>query len=110
MYFTDRGLDELEDLRADDEVAVEWLVARMREFIDLHPEYEAAVDRLAGVEPIDVLGEELLDPLRVDGRGAVDSRLAAPVGDVGGDGARERRRQLLARRGQASGPRLARPE
>ena len=47
MYFTDRGLDELEDARADDEVAVEWLVARMREFIDLHPEYEAAVDRLA---------------------------------------------------------------
>ncbi len=47
MYFTDRGLDELEDLRPDDEVAVEWLVARMREFIDLHPEYEAAIDRLA---------------------------------------------------------------
>ena len=47
MYFTDRGLDELEDARADDDVAVEWLVARMREFIDLHPEYEVAVDRLA---------------------------------------------------------------
>jgi hypothetical protein len=47
VYFTDRGLDELEDARADDDVAVEWLVARMREFIDLHPEYEAAVDRLA---------------------------------------------------------------
>jgi hypothetical protein len=47
VYFTDRGLDELEDLRADDQVALEWLVARMREFIDLHPEYEAAIDRLA---------------------------------------------------------------
>jgi hypothetical protein len=47
VYYTDRGLDELEDARPDDEVAVEWLVARMREFIDLHPEFEAAVDRLA---------------------------------------------------------------
>ena len=47
MYFTDRGLDELEDARADQDVAVDWLVTRMREFIDLHPEYEAAVDRLA---------------------------------------------------------------
>ena len=47
MYFTDRGLDELEDARADEDVAVDWLVARMREFIDLHPEHEAAVDRLA---------------------------------------------------------------
>ena len=47
MYFTDRGLDELEDARADEDVAVDWLVARMREFIDLNPEYEAAVDRLA---------------------------------------------------------------
>jgi hypothetical protein len=47
VYFTDRGLEELEDARADDEVAVEWLVAQMREFVDLHPEYEAAVDRLA---------------------------------------------------------------
>ena len=47
MYFTDRGLDELEDARADGEIVVEWLVDRMREFIDLHPEHEVAIDRFA---------------------------------------------------------------
>lgn len=47
MYFTDRGLDELEDARGDEQVVVAWLVERMREFIDLHPEHEVAVDRLA---------------------------------------------------------------
>ena len=47
MYFTDRGLDELEDARGDEQVVVAWLVERMREFIDLNPEHEVAVDRLA---------------------------------------------------------------
>ncbi len=47
MYFTDRGLDELDDTRGDEQVSIAWLVERMREFIDLNPEYEAAVDRLA---------------------------------------------------------------
>jgi len=47
VYFTDRGLDELDDTRGDEQVSIAWLVERMREFIDLNPEYEAAVDRLA---------------------------------------------------------------
>lgn len=47
MYFTDRGLDELEDARGDDQVVIAWLVERMREFIDLNPEHEVAIDRLA---------------------------------------------------------------
>lgn len=47
MYFTDRGLDELEDARGDEQVVIAWLVERMREFIDLNPEHEVAVDRLA---------------------------------------------------------------
>lgn len=47
MYFTDRGLDELEDARGDEQVVIAWLVERMREFIDLHPEHEVAIDRLA---------------------------------------------------------------
>lgn len=65
MYFTDRGLDELEDARADDEVVVEWLVDRMREFIDLHPEHEVAIDRFASYlarvddEADDVTGDPL---------------------------------------------------
>jgi hypothetical protein len=47
VYFTDRGLDELDDARGDEHVSMAWLVERMREFIDLNPEYEAAVDRMA---------------------------------------------------------------
>ena len=47
MYFTDRGVEELADRRGDDEVTLGWLAERLREFVDLHPEYEAPVDRLA---------------------------------------------------------------
>jgi hypothetical protein len=47
VYFTDRGLDELEDARGDERVAIVWLVDRMREFIDLNPEHEVTVDRFA---------------------------------------------------------------
>ncbi len=45
MYFTDRGLDELEAARGDEQVGIAWLVEQMRAFVDAHPEHEAAVDR-----------------------------------------------------------------
>jgi len=48
VYFTDRGLEELEDARGDEQVSLAWLAERMRQFVDLHPEHEAAIDRLAG--------------------------------------------------------------
>jgi hypothetical protein len=48
MYFTDKGIEELEDQRGGDEVSLGWLADRLREFVDLNPEFEAAVDRLAG--------------------------------------------------------------
>jgi hypothetical protein len=48
MYFTDRGIEELEDRRGGDEVSLGWLADRLREFVDLNPEFEGAVDRLAG--------------------------------------------------------------
>jgi hypothetical protein len=48
MYFTDRGIEELEEQRGYDQVSLAWLAGRLREFVDLNPEYEAAVDRLAG--------------------------------------------------------------
>ncbi|HEY2579169.1 MAG TPA: DUF6104 family protein [Streptosporangiaceae bacterium] len=48
MYFTDRGIEELADRRGDDEVSLAWLAGRLREFTDLNPEFEVAVDRLAG--------------------------------------------------------------
>ena len=47
MYFTDRGIEELEKRRGDEEVSLAWLAEQLRTFTDLNPECEAAVDRLA---------------------------------------------------------------
>ena len=47
MYDTDRGIEELADRRGDEEVSLTWLAERLREFVDLHPEFENSVDRLA---------------------------------------------------------------
>jgi Family of unknown function (DUF6104) len=47
VYFTDRGIEELADRRGADEVTLDWLAERLREFVDLHPEAEGPVDRLA---------------------------------------------------------------
>jgi hypothetical protein len=47
MYFTDRGLEELEDRRGQEQVTLGWLAERLREFVDLNPDVEAPVDRLA---------------------------------------------------------------
>ena len=47
MYFTDRGIEELESRRGDDEVSMSWLAERLRTFVDLNPEFEVPVDRLA---------------------------------------------------------------
>jgi hypothetical protein len=47
VYFTDRGIEELEQRRGDESVTLDWLAARLREFVDLNPEFETPVDRLA---------------------------------------------------------------
>lgn len=47
MYFTDRGIEELVTRRGDEEVSLEWLADRLRAFVDLHPEFETPVERLA---------------------------------------------------------------
>lgn len=47
MYFTDRGIEELEDRRGNEMLSVEWLAARMRVFVDTYPEFEDAIERLA---------------------------------------------------------------
>jgi hypothetical protein len=47
VYFTDRGIEELAERRGADEVTLSWLAERLREFVDVFPESEAAVDRLA---------------------------------------------------------------
>lgn len=47
MYFTDKGIEELEERRGDETVTLAWLAARLREYVDLNPELEQTVDRLA---------------------------------------------------------------
>jgi len=47
MYFTDRGISELADRRGDEDVTLAWLASKLVEFVDLHPEHEAAIERLA---------------------------------------------------------------
>lgn len=47
MYFTDRGIEELDQRRGDEDVTLGWLAERLREFVDLHPQFEAATDQLA---------------------------------------------------------------
>jgi hypothetical protein len=47
MYFTDRGIEELTGRRGDEEVTLAWLADRLQEFVDLHPEFEIPVERLA---------------------------------------------------------------
>ena len=47
MYFTDRGLEELAERRGDETVSLAWLAERLREFVDLNPDFEIPVERLA---------------------------------------------------------------
>ncbi|GAA2601466.1 MULTISPECIES: DUF6104 family protein [Thermomonosporaceae] len=47
MYFTDRGIEELVERRGQEEVSLVWLADRLREFVDLNPEFETPVERLA---------------------------------------------------------------
>jgi hypothetical protein len=47
VYFTDRGIEELSGRRGDEEVSLAWLADRLREFVDLNPEFETPVERLA---------------------------------------------------------------
>ena len=47
MYFTDRGIEELSTRRGEEEVSVDWLAEQLRTFVDLNPEFETAIERLA---------------------------------------------------------------
>jgi hypothetical protein len=46
VYFTDRGIEELQHRRGDEMVTVSWLAEHLQTFVDLHPEFETAVERL----------------------------------------------------------------
>lgn len=47
MYFTDRGIEELEKRRGDEVLTFFEVAERLRDFVNLNPEFETAVDRLA---------------------------------------------------------------
>jgi hypothetical protein len=47
MYFTDRGIEELEHRRGEEQVTLGWVAERLRDFVDVNPEFEVAVERLA---------------------------------------------------------------
>ena len=47
MYFTDRGIEELAERRGDEDVNLGWLAEKLADFVDEHPEHEAAIERLA---------------------------------------------------------------
>jgi len=47
MYFTDRGIEELEQRRGSDQVTLSWVADRLRAFVDDNPDFETAIDRLA---------------------------------------------------------------
>ena len=47
MYFTDRGIEELERRRGDEPITLAEVADEMRAFVDLNPEFEIAIERFA---------------------------------------------------------------
>ncbi len=47
MYFTDRGIEELVERRGEESVTLEWVGERLRDFVDLNPEFETPMERFA---------------------------------------------------------------
>jgi hypothetical protein len=47
VYFTDRGIEELEGRRGEEDVTLAWVAERLREFVDLNPEFETPMERFA---------------------------------------------------------------
>lgn len=47
MYFTDRGIEELATRRGDENVTLGWLADQLRTFVDVNPDFETPVERLA---------------------------------------------------------------
>jgi hypothetical protein len=47
VYFTDRGIEELQTRRGDEEVTLAWVAERLQEFVDVHPEFETPTERFA---------------------------------------------------------------
>ena len=46
MYFTDRGIEELEDRHGEEPTTFAAPADLLRHFVDLNPQFEVAIDRL----------------------------------------------------------------
>jgi hypothetical protein len=47
VYFTDRGIEELQRRRGDEDVTLAWLAEQLQAFVDAYPEFETPVERFA---------------------------------------------------------------
>jgi hypothetical protein len=47
VYFTDRGIEELEARRGEEQVSLAWLAGRLQQFVDEYPDFEVPVERFA---------------------------------------------------------------
>ena len=47
MYDSDRGIEELLRRREGEQFTVDWLAEQLQIYVDLHPDDENAVERLA---------------------------------------------------------------
>ena len=47
MYATDKGIEELVDRRGEELLSYEELAEQLRIFVDLHPQFEVPIERLA---------------------------------------------------------------
>ena len=47
MYFTDRGIEELESRRGNEEDTVAWLAHQLRTSVYPNPAFETPIERLA---------------------------------------------------------------
>src|SRR3954452_4918322 len=81
MYFTDRGIEELEKRRGEEDVTLAWLAERLRDFVDLNPEFETPIERFATwLAGLDDLDEDLTPAAESAGGGRV-SRCGRPAPD-----------------------------
>lgn len=47
MYFTDRGIEELQARRGEEAISFDWLAERLQEFVNVNPDFEVPIERLA---------------------------------------------------------------
>jgi hypothetical protein len=47
MQLIDQAIEELQDHRGEEGVSMAWLADRLLYFVDLNPEFEIPIDRLA---------------------------------------------------------------